>query len=208
VRRRIAESPARRFIAEPTAVAVLEEDEEPLVVKAPALDIHEGYITILDLHARQRIVTVIEVVSPANKYAGPGRKSYETKQREVIASDANLVEIDLLRAGKPLVRLPKDVLKKIQPGGYVINVLRVDSLDYEFYPRDLHLRLPRVGIPLRPGEPDVVLDIQGALARVYEAGAYQLRIDYNRAPISPLTAEDAVWANEWLISQGVRSASH
>ena len=36
---------------------------------------------------------------------------------------ANLVEVDLLRHGPPLVRLPKQVLEKIQPGGYVINVV-------------------------------------------------------------------------------------
>ena len=80
------------------------------------------------------------------------------------------------------------VLEKIQPGTYVINVLRVDSPDYEFYPIDLRSRLPRVGIPLKPDEPDVVLDLQAALARVYEAGAYHVRIDYNREPPTHLDA--------------------
>ncbi len=47
-----------------------------------------------------RIVTVIEVLSPANKREGQGRESYLAKQRDYLASSANLVEIDLLRGGR------------------------------------------------------------------------------------------------------------
>ena len=62
------------------------EEETPLLVKVPALEVHEGYITILDRRSGQKVVTVIEVASPTNKYAGPGRGLYKTKQREVLAS--------------------------------------------------------------------------------------------------------------------------
>jgi hypothetical protein len=158
--------------------------DEPVRLQALENEIREDYLEIYDSETR-KLITGIEIVSPSNKADSKARRMYVRKRKKRWAAEVNLVEIDLLRAGKPLVRLPKAVLEKIQPGGYVINVLRVDSLEYEFYPRDLRSRLPRVGIPLRPDEPDVVLDIQAALARVYEEGAYQLRIDYNRDPTSP-----------------------
>jgi len=181
--------------------------DEPVRLLALETEVREDYLQIYENETR-RLITGIEFISPSNKADRKARGLYVSKRKRLWASEVNLVEVDLLRAGKPLVRLPKTVLGKFQPGGYVINVLRVDSLEYEFYPRDLRSRLPRVGIPLRPDEPDVVLDIQAALARVYEEGAYQLRIDYNRDPTSPLSAKDAIWVNEWLISLGIRSASH
>ena len=104
------------------------------------------------------------------------------------------------------MRLPQAVLKGFRPGGYVINVMRVGSPGYEFFPVDLRLRLPRVGIPLKPGEPDVVLDLQSALNRVYDLGAYAMRIDYGREPEPPLDAETASWASSLLSAAGVRKA--
>ena len=56
------------------AMAVLEADK-PVVVRVPGLEIHEGYVTILDRHSGRQLVTVIELVSPTNKYEGPGRDS-------------------------------------------------------------------------------------------------------------------------------------
>jgi len=181
--------------------------DEPVRLRGPENEVREDYLQIYEQETRQ-LITGIEFISPSNKADHKTRRLYVRKRRKLCAAEVNVVEIDLLRGGKPLVRLPKAVLGTIQPGGYVINVLRAESLDYEFYPVGLRSRLPRVGIPLKPGEPDVVLDIQGALARVYELGAYQLRIDYNREPVPPLAADDASWANEWLIARGARSATH
>jgi len=65
--------------------------------RIPELEIHETYITVLDLISKQEVVAVIEVISPTNKVEGPGRKSYLNKQRKVRKSTAHLVEIDLLR---------------------------------------------------------------------------------------------------------------
>src|SRR4051812_9374510 len=52
-------------------VAVLEGDV-PVLVRVSVEEIHESHIAIVDLQSEQRVVTVIEVVSPTNKYAGPG----------------------------------------------------------------------------------------------------------------------------------------
>lgn len=60
-------------------------------------------------------------------------------------------------------------------------------------------RLPQIGIPLLPGEPDVRLDIQQALDRAYEGGAYERAIEYGRDPIVPrLNPEQADWAADLL----------
>ena len=81
------------------AVAVLEADA-PVVVHAPPRDVHETYVAVLDRQSGERVVTVIEVVSPTNKYAGPGRTSYLAKQDEILRGPVHLVEIDLLRTGR------------------------------------------------------------------------------------------------------------
>jgi hypothetical protein len=43
------------------------------------------------------LITLIEIVSPSNKRPGIDRRAYLRQQRDVLESDANLVEIDLLR---------------------------------------------------------------------------------------------------------------
>src|SRR5207249_632712 len=60
------------------------------------------YVEIRDASRDHQLVTLIEIVSPPNKRSGKDRRSYLKKQREVLSSEANLVEIDLLRAGKRL----------------------------------------------------------------------------------------------------------
>ena len=49
--------------------------------------------------AGEEVVTVIEVLSPANKTVGEGHRLYRRKQQEVLNSQAHLIEIDLLAEG-------------------------------------------------------------------------------------------------------------
>ena len=60
----------------------------PLVVEVQQLEVREHYITILDRYRDLGVVTVIELVSPSNKAAGPGRDSYLAKQRRSGAVNA------------------------------------------------------------------------------------------------------------------------
>ena len=74
--------------------------DEPVVITLDPLEMREGFIEIIALEERRRVVTVIELLSPANKAAGSaGRREYLKKQREVLESRANLLEIDLLKRG-------------------------------------------------------------------------------------------------------------
>ena len=51
--------------------------------------------------ATQKVVTVIEILSPSNK-RGQGREKYLAKRQKIFASQTNLVEINLLREGLPM----------------------------------------------------------------------------------------------------------
>lgn len=95
----------------PTTHAAVIDADSPVVVRVPAVEVHESYITILDRLTDQSVVTVIELLSPANKAAGPGRTSYLSKQAEVLASATYLVEIDLLRSGQHVLAVPERVAR-------------------------------------------------------------------------------------------------
>lgn len=70
-------------------------------VAAFSEEVYEKFLEIRHgFGAGSKVVTVIEVLSPGNKAGGGlGRKVYMEKQRELIYSDTNLLEIDLLRSG-------------------------------------------------------------------------------------------------------------
>ncbi len=176
---------------------VLDADEA-LEVQLPALEMHESYLEILDRHSGQRVVAVLEVLSPANKYAGPGRDSYLARQSEVLASQAHLIEIDLLRRGPHTLAVPEWLARQHASYDYLVCVNRAEGLRDRFrlYPRPLRQRLPRIRVPLADGDPDVVLDVQAVLAQTYEAGSYRERLRYDQPCVPPLPAEDQAWADE------------
>ena len=45
---------------------------------------------------------MVELLSPANKQAGPDREQYLAKRMEILNGPVHLVEIDLLRGGSPM----------------------------------------------------------------------------------------------------------
>ena len=181
--------------------AAVAEVEEPLVVQAPGPEIHEAYIEILDLSG-EKVVTVIEVLSPANKFPGPGRESYLVKQRDVLYSQAHLVEIDLLRFGPHVLAVPHSLIHGRATYDYLVcvNRARPPRASYELYPDRLREPLPRFGVPLAGEDPDVPLDLQAAIAQTYKAAGFRNRIDYSHPCQPPLSVDDQAWANE-LISR-------
>ncbi len=184
----------------PGPAVALAGSDAPVVVHAPPRDVHETYVAILDRQSGERVVTVIEIVSPANKYAGPGRASYLAKQEEVLRGPTHLVEIDLLRTGPHVVAVPEYAARQAAEYDYLVCVNRArDPRDaYELYPRRLSERLPRLRVPLAGDDPDVVLDLQAAVAQAYEAGAYADRIHYDRPCVPSLRADDQAWADRLI----------
>src|SRR5689334_10278387 len=106
---RWADMDIREARPESGAVAVaarpaLAEETAPEEIVVPELTLPHRYLTIRDTTNRQ-VVTVIELLSPWNK-SGRGLAEYREKQAEILLSEANLVEIDLLRAGQHAVAVP------------------------------------------------------------------------------------------------------
>src|SRR5580658_9246222 len=75
----------------------------PMIVEEERLP----YLEIRDRN-RDQVVTVLELLSPANKNTGPYRDQYLAKVGRILSSGTNFVEIDLLRGGPrmPWARLP------------------------------------------------------------------------------------------------------
>ncbi len=103
-----------------TSVAVA----EPLLVETDAEPVTESLLEIIDSATGNRVVTVIEFLSPSNKSPGPNREQYLRKQREVCASDSNLVEIDLNRFGTHVLAFPLAHLKPQSRTAYMACVRR------------------------------------------------------------------------------------
>jgi Protein of unknown function (DUF4058) len=66
--------------------------------------IRHAFVEIRDSSRGHKLITLIEILSPSNKRRGPDRKAYAHKQQEVLESDANLIELDLLRGGRRILR--------------------------------------------------------------------------------------------------------
>lgn len=148
----------------------------------------EAYVRIVRL-PEQELVTVIELISPTNKY-GDGRGDYVRKRLEFLRQPVNLVELDLLRAG---VRLEFD--RPLPPGHYYAFVSRAASaLTTGAYAWTVRDRLPTLPVPLRPPDPDVVVDLNEPFAAAYALGRYWKLIDYAKPPPPPpFGGSDAEW---------------
>src|SRR5262249_50063296 len=128
------------------------------------------------------------------------------KQREVLARDCHLVEIDLLRRGRHVLSIPEWRARSLQPYDYLVGVSRWPRRNrFELYPRRLRQRLPRVKVPLAEPDPDVPLDVQAALEQVYVEGRYMRRVRYHEPCDPALSAEDQQWADErWAAFRAAR----
>jgi len=180
---------------------------EPLLVDTAPDPATETLLEIIDRESGNRVVTVIEFLSPSNKSPGPNREQYLRKQREICGSDANLVEIDLNRFGTHTLAFPLEHVKPRARTAYMACVRRaVRPGKAEVYPMPLGERLPIVKIPLRPSDVDVPLDVQALVEQCYRNGAYEGTLNYAIEPDPPLFGADKDWANTRLSEKGLRPA--
>ncbi len=179
----------------PAAAATLVADE-PLTVTIPPVEYREPFIEIVHTAGGQ-VVTVIEVLSPANKTAGQGHDLYRQKQAELLKSPAHLMEIDLLSQGLHTVALPAANLAELPPHRYLVCVTRApEHYDFELYPVSLTERLPRCRLPLKPPSPDIVLDLPTIFNRCYDNGGYPDFVNYTQPPAASLSEEEQAWVAE------------
>ena len=173
-------------LAEPQIVHVDEDIERWIEIRTA-----DGYL-----------VTVIELLSPANK--GLDWERYRDKQTDFLHSTANLVEIDLLRGGRFMLPVATQHLRLPAGTCYFVGVRRAARhSEREVYCCPLAKRLPAVRIPLRPTDRDIVLDLQPLIDRCYELGRYY-KGRFDEIPDPPLSTEEAAWVEERLRAAGLR----
>jgi hypothetical protein len=149
-----------------------------------------------------RLVTLIDIVSPANKQTRPGREAYLDLRRTCRGQNASLVEIDLLLRGQPMLDYSRDGLPEWD---YAVTVTRsTQSERYEIYTSTLQKRLPRFKMPLAADDRDTVVDLQACFARCYDQGSFADAIDYGRDPNAPLDDQDRRWLDDLLTQAKLR----
>jgi len=170
------------------------------------------FVEVRDPTKGHELVTLIEIASPSNKRRGKDRKSYLRKQTEILSSNANLVEIDLLRAGKRLFASPtiESMLKQTRKrNDYVVVINRAwtrndEQSAFEVFPISMVEPLPCIPIPLRQSNSEVSLDLQALIAETYERSPYaQGALDYTEPPDPALPPELAKWADDCMRKAGV-----
>jgi uncharacterized protein DUF4058 len=203
----LVERPTPPSPPEATATAVMVPSDPPWVLTAPLGEVREVFVEILTVPDENRVIAVIEVLSPANKAAGSeGRRLYLAKQRQVLESQTHLVEIDFLRQGEHTVAAPLDWLLEQGYWDYLVSLHRGGQGGrFEAWPVPLRQRLPRIHIPLAGSDPDVVLELQPVFDRCYDEGPYARRLDYRLEPPVPLSRADAEWADQLLRERGLRA---
>ncbi len=165
----------------------------PLVLDALLPEtIQQSFVEIRDV-AQRRLVTAIEVLSLTNK-RGDGLDEYRTKRQEMLSGSCHFLEIDLLRVGQ---RFP--VAGTLPSVPYFVFLSRADRRPrVEVWPIALDQPLPKVPVPLLPGDADVALDLQQAFQTIYELFAYDQAVDHSQLPSVSLSPEQTQWVTERL----------
>jgi hypothetical protein len=187
----IGRSKSRRRIPRPAEPAPSGVGVVVMEVEVPVeIEVDEWYLEVRTAGSG-KLVTVIEVLSPTNKSAGPGRKEYLRKRRKIFRTRTSLVEIDLLRGGRPM---PLTSRQPVQ-GDYRILVSRGATRPRaKMYAFGVRQPIPPIPIPLLPNDPEPSLDLGAVLHALYERARFDLRLDYAKPPVPPMGEEDAAWA--------------
>lgn len=172
----------------------------PIMVEVPMPEeVRERHLEIREVGTGE-VVTTLELLSPSNKRAGKGRQRYEEKRLAVLGSLTHLVEVDLIRAFKPL-----PIRGSQHPSLYRILVSRANQRPKAaLYAFNLPDSIPSFPIPLQREDPEPLVDLQSLLNQVYDRASYDLAIDYTQEPVPPLPNADAVWADKLLKDQKLR----
>src|SRR4051812_22580915 len=104
-------------LLEGNGVAIAAPMQVQLVLGEAEREIH---LEVLDRKSR-RVITVVELLSPSNKYAGRDRDVYLARRESLFHSPAHFVELDLLRGGP---RMPNPAIPECD---YCIMLSRAET---------------------------------------------------------------------------------
>jgi hypothetical protein len=187
----VTETKSGRALSSTSSTALLSAPQTIIVRRTERRG--RPFLRIDDLEY-QRVVTMIELLSPTNKKPGPDREAYKVKRQECLNSDINFVEMDLLRSGERFA-----LERKPSKTDYYILVSPVATSPHaglwEFSVRD---RLPVVPIPLTADVKDVLLKLKVCFDEAYNDARLDKKVNYARPPVPPLRSADAAWVKALL----------
>ncbi len=156
---------------------------------------HEDYIEIR-MRNDGRLVTLLDLVSPCNKTTAAGRAAYHGKRQECRTAGANLVELDLVLQGQPMLDYLPDGPRDWD---YAVTVARSKQPEcYEIYKTTLRKKLPNFKLPLAPDDRETVLNLHTVFTRCYDQGGFGGKVDYAKEPPVGANEDDRRWLGEVL----------
>lgn len=177
-------------------VTVAAPSVKPMKIALPMTEmvVKEWYLEVRKVETG-KVITVIEILSPKNKRSLEGRSTYETKRQKILDSLTHLVEIDLLRQGKPMA-----MNTQAFQSHYRIVVSRSQERPQaDLYAFNLPQAIPSFPLPLQPDDREPIVNLQQLLHNLYDQGSYDLAIDYSQDPPPPLSTAEASWVKQVLI---------
>jgi hypothetical protein len=175
--------------------------EMPLFTSVIREEYSEEFIEVRQ-RSDNRLVTLVDIVSPTNKLKMEGRAAYLERRRDARMQGASIVEIDLVLQGSPMLDYSRDGLPDWD---YAMTVTRCAQPErYEIYTSTLQKRLPRFKLPLAADDRDTVVDLQAAFLRCYDQSGLASQIDYQKMPAGVTQEEDRRWLHELLVQAKIR----
>ncbi len=172
--------------SKPSTALALTTKPEQVTVPMP-LERRERYLEIREV-ATQRVLSVIEALSPSNKRSDDGRQKYLAKRQTVLSSATHLIEIDLLRTGEPMP------MAGGQQTDYQVLVSRADKRPLaERYGFNLRGPLPTFSLPLEKGTDEPIIHLHQSLTNVCRETGIVIGFDYTAQPQPPLPSADFAW---------------
>jgi len=180
------------------------QTEGKVTATLPWMDepVREWYVTIGERSREDHDpVAIVELLSPSNKLtAGHRRSQYLEKRERIIVSGTHLVEIDLVRVGRPM---PVEGYDGDAPYRNLISRWQVRP-EVDLYPFRLQTPIPDVPVPLLEGDDDAVVPLGALLHDMYEQDYYVNYVDYNDEPEGLLSGDDRKWIDGLLREKGLR----
>lgn len=185
---------------EPQQVEDMATGPELVLVELPVPDeIRETYLEVRSV-ATDRVITLLEILSPTNKRGSEGREMYLRKRLHVAGTLTHLVEIDLLRSGEPM-----PMRGDFYPGDYRLLISRGERRPQaDLITFSVRQPIPTFKLPLQSGDEEPQVDLNRLLHELYDRAGYDLRIDYRDEPDPPFEGDDKQWAAELLHKAGLR----
>ncbi|PSR17031.1 hypothetical protein C8255_14745 [filamentous cyanobacterium CCP3] len=163
------------------------------------LEIKERFLEIRAVGS-DALITVLEVLSPTNKRQSQGRSAYEAKRQKLLSSSSHLIEIDLLRAERPMAMRSVSTEAPSTQADYRILVSRWERRPQaDLYEFTLREPIPQFPLPLKEESEAIAVNLQSIVQGIYDRSGYALRLNYQSpVPPPPLSPADQAWVTDLL----------